>query len=415
MISFEQALKLIAQNNPPPKEEEVFISAALGLVCSEDVKSPLDLPLYDNSAMDGFVLRSEDTLGATADKPVLLSIGGVVKAGDNGENCLRKKESYRIMTGAPLIKGGDAVLEKEKAFVQNGSLWVSAPVIKGKNIRYRAEEIKKHELVLPRNSVINPGTIGFLATMGMNKINVYKKPVISLIATGNELVSPGNPLGPGKIYDSNTAMIRAALEEMKIHPSLVRRLNDEPKAMKQVLRFALKESDLVILMGGVSVGDYDFVKGVLEEEGVKTIFWKVSQKPGKPLYFGRKEDKLVFGLPGNPASVFTCFYEYVYPAIRRFMGYKNPYLSSSRLELKESIKPDPEKFLFIKGKIENARLPDGQGEAKRVVPLKHQKSHMISSLCRADSLVVVPNSETVLEEGEKVLVHSLPFSWEGVL
>ncbi|MBI3252452.1 MAG: molybdopterin molybdotransferase MoeA [Candidatus Omnitrophica bacterium] len=408
MISCEQALKLIEENNPSPKEEEAWISAALGLVCAEDVRAPLDLPLYDNSAMDGFVLRSEDTRTATAEKPVLLSIRGVVKAGDDGRVRLDEGKTYRIMTGAPIIKGGDAVLEKEKAFIQDNCLVMTAPAQKGRNIRYQAEEVKKSELALPKGSVITPGTIGFLATMGMNRVTVYKKPAISLITTGSELTAPGGLLRPGKIYDSNTAMIQAALEEMRIRPFFVRRFHDVPKTIQKVMRFALKESDIVILMGGVSVGDYDFVKGLLEEEGVKTIFWKVSQKPGKPLYFGRKENRLVFGFPGNPASVFTCFYEYVYPAIRRFMGYQNPCLFSSRLKLKGSLKPDPEKVLFIKSKIEN-------GEDKGVLPLRHQKSHMISSLCQADSFVVVQNSETVLEEGEKVLVHALPFASEGVL
>ncbi|MBI3315428.1 MAG: molybdopterin molybdotransferase MoeA [Candidatus Omnitrophica bacterium] len=408
MITFEQALKLIEANNPPPGEEMVLISAALGLVCSEDVRSPLDLPLYDNSAMDGFLLRSKETLAATAENPVLLSIQGVIKAGDDKGGSLGRREACRIMTGATLIKGGDAVLEKEKAVIQNGCVVITTPVPRGKNVRVRAEEIKKLDRVLPKGSVVNPGTIGFVATMGMNTLKVYKKPAITLIATGNELTAPGSPLRAGKIYDSNTAMIQAALEEMRIRPILVRRLKDAPKTIQKVLRFELKESDMVILMGGVSVGDYDFVKGLLEEEGVKTIFWKVSQKPGKPLYFGRKNNHLVFGLPGNPASVFTCFYEYVYPAIRRFMGYKRPYLSSSLLELKQSLKPDPEKFLFVKSKIQN-------GETQGVMPLKHQQSHMISSLCEADSFVVVPNSDALLREGEKVLVHSLPFAWEGVL
>ena len=405
MISCEQALKLIEAHHPPLKEHTGLISAALGLVCAENVRSPRNLPLFDNSAMDGFVLFSGDTRDATADKPVLLTLRGVIKAGDYCRDPLAKKEAYRVMTGAPLLKGGDAVLEKEKACVRDNCLVVSSPVPKGKNIRYEAEEIKKHELVLPKGSILNPGTIGFLASMGMTQINTYAKPAISLIATGAELVSPGNPLKQGKIYDSNTPMIRAALEEMRIHPLFIRRTDDMPKTMQKVIHFALKESDLVILMGGVSVGDYDFVKALLEKEGVKTVFWKVSQKPGKPLYFGVKGNTLVFGLPGNPASVFTCFYEYVYPAIRRLMGYKNPYLSSVTRVLKGSLKPDPEKFLFIKSKIEH-------GKNAGVFPLKHQKSHTISSLCETNSFVVVPNSETVLKEGDQVLVHSLPYAAE---
>ncbi len=405
MITYAEAQKLIEQNSSPGQAEEIFLSASLGYVSAENIHSPLPLPLFDNSAMDGFMLRSEETLTATTQTPVFLNIRGVIKAGDSPSACLGKQEAYRIMTGAPIIKGSDAVLEKEKAEIQNNQLVLRAPVPKGRNVRFKGEEIKKRELVLPKNSVIRPGTIGFLASIGRNKIKIYRKPRIALIATGSELVTPGSPLKPGKIYDSNTAMLCASLDEMRIYPVFVRRLTDQPKIIQKVLAFALKQSDILILTGGVSVGEYDYVKELLQKSGVETIFWKVSQKPGKPLYFGRKENSLVFGLPGNPASVFTCFYEYAYPAIRRFMGYKNPSLFSARHPLKGSLKPDPEKILFVKSKIE-------AGEAKQVVPLKHQQSHMISSLCEADSLIVVPSSQKMLEENDLVLVHALP-SLEG--
>ena len=401
MVTFEEAQKLIAQNNPPSKKEEIFVSAALGCVSARDIRSPLDLPLYDNSAMDGFVFRSEDTSGATAERPIFLNICGVIKAGDNGVARCAKQDTYRIMTGAPVIKGSDTVLEKEKAVIRDDRLVIDAPVPKGRNVRFKGEEIKKRERVLPKDSVINPGTIGFLATMGMDKISVFRKPAVSLIATGSELTVPGSPLRPGKIYDSNTAMIQAALQEMRVRPTLIRRVNDDPKIIQKVVHFALRESDIVILMGGVSSGDYDFVKEILQKADVQTIFWGVKQKPGKPLYFGRKKEHLVFGLPGNPASVFTCFYEYVYPAIRRFMGHANPYLRSEERPLCETLQPDPTKYLFIKAKT-------GCTEESGVHPLKRQKSHMISSLCETNSFVVVPNSETVLEKGQRVLVHSLP-------
>ena len=407
MISFKEAQKLIEENDSLPKKtEEVFISAALGYVNASDIKSPLELPCYDNSAMDGFILRSEDTLNATAQDPVFLDIRGAIKAGDHLTVTLGKKETYKIMTGASVIRGGNTVIPKEKTAVEGNFLIVREPVTKGGNIRFKGEEIKKSELVLPEGSVINPGTIGFLATMGIKKIQVYKKPKISLIATGNELIAPGNPLRPGKIYDSNTSMVQAALDEMRIRPVFARRLDDKPKIIRRIIDFALRESDIVILMGGVSVGDYDYVKDQLAKAGIETIFWKVSQKPGKPIYFGKKGNKLVFGLPGNPASVFTCFYEYVYPAIRRTMGYRNPYLLSEKLPLKTPLKPDPEKLLFIKSKIE-------YNGVKTIVPLKHQKSHMISSLCMADSFMVVPCSDKMIEKDESVLVHSLPYALES--
>ncbi|MBI4432336.1 MAG: molybdopterin molybdotransferase MoeA [Candidatus Omnitrophica bacterium] len=399
MVSFQEAQKIIKRHAPAAPIEEIALLTALGAVCAQDVKSPVHLPLADNSAMDGFVLRSQDTAGATPDQPVALRIRGTIKAGDSVHKTLSPNETYRVMTGASILLGADAVLEKERAVIRNGHLVISQPLGKGKNIRYQAEEIEKGQLVLSKGSVLNPGGIGFLASMGMTRIKVYKKPMVSLIATGNELVTPGNPLAPGKIYDSNTAMITAALDQMRIRPFLVRKLRDEPRSIQKTLHLVLKESDFVILMGGVSVGDYDFVKEILGKEGVRTLFWKVSQKPGKPLYAGKKKNALVFGLPGNPASVFTCFYEYVYPALRHFMGHPRPYLAWSHRELKGSLRPDPDKFSFIKSKMEN-----GQS----VIPLQHQKSHMISSLCEADSFVVLPNSSGVLEESQMVLVHSLP-------
>ena len=248
--------------------------------------------------------------------------------------------------------------------------------------------------------MINPGTVGFLSALGIDRVKVYQTPRVALITTGSELVTPGNMLGTGKIYDANTPMICAALLDMKIRPVFIRRVKeDQLTLMKRIVDFSLNESDIVIVMGGVSVGDFDPVKKILADTGVETIFWKVSQKPGKPLFFGKKDKKLVFGLPGNPASVFTCFYEYVYPAIRQSMGYANPYLSSEFVELTQAIKPDTDKTLFVKSRV--------------VTPLKNQKSHMLSAFCEANSFVVVPGSEKIVEKGEKVKVHTLPYAMEG--
>ena len=403
MISFEQAQKLIADHGLMTQEEEIFVSAALGRVNSMDVKAPMELPVFDNSAMDGFVLRSEDTLGVSTGDPTRLPICGVIKAGDREEITLNRGECYRIMTGSLIPFGADAVLAQEQALLEEDCLVIQEPLPRGKNIRWKGEEIERGSLILPKGSVINPGTVGFLAAMGINRIKVYQPPRISLIATGSELIAPGDSLVPGKIFDANNPMIVAALEEMRIRPILVRRLGDRLNLMKKVIDYALKEGDFIILMGGVSVGDFDHVRRVLSDSGVETIFWKVSQKPGKPLYFGKKDGRLVFGLPGNPASVFTCFYEYVYPAIRRSMGFPDPYLFSEWVELGQSVTPDTEKTLFIKARLE-------QNGKRSVMPLKNQKSHMLSSFCEANSFLVVPESGTTLEKGEKVQVHSLPYA-----
>ena len=400
MISFEEALQQIKENGFLLREESVPIGAALGRINSRDLRSPLSLPSFNNSAMDGFAFCSKDTSGATTEKPVFLKIAGAIRAGDEGEP-LEKNTTVRIMTGAVLPHGADTVLENEKAMIRRGSLRFDGPVPEARNVRYKGEEITKGDRVLPKGALIHPGIIGFLAAMGMDRVHVYQKPNVSLIGTGNELTEPGFPLRTGKIYDSNTAMVQAALDEMKIRPVFVRRVPDEKNAIRNVIRFALGHSDFLILMGGVSSGDHDHVKEMLKKSGVRTLFWKISQKPGMPLYFGRKNKCLVFGLPGNPASVFTCFYEYVYPAIRRAMGHANPYLAAERMPVEEEIRPDRDRFLFLKGKI-------SQNGSRAVLPLKHQRSHMLSSLCETNGLVVVPNSEQPLKKGEKALVHLLP-------
>jgi len=203
-------------------------------------------------------------------------------------------------------------------------------------------------------------------------------------------------------------MISAALKNMGITPVFVRTVQDKPRLLRKAISAALNKSDALILMGGVSVGDYDYVKDILSETGVRKIFWRVRQKPGKPLFFGRRRNTLVFGLPGNPASVFTCFYEYVYPALRRLSGFKNPYLLRKRVDLKETVLSDPIKCLFLKGK---ARA-NGNGSA--TLPLRHQGSHMISSLRDADSLIFIPPGKGKVRKGQRVWVDLLPYHEEAL-
>ncbi len=404
MISVEEAQKLVAGHGLAPREEEMLLPAALGRILSRDIQAPVPLPIFDNSAMDGYGLRAQDTAKASEADPVSLLVQGIVKAGDGKVPFLKHGTTCRIMTGSPVPSGVDTVLPKEHAQIEGGTLVLKAPMAKGKNVRYRGEEIRKGETVLRKGSLIQPGTVGFLSGLGIDRVKVHQAPRVSLISTGSELTPPGHSLTEGRIFDSNTPMICAALDEMRIRPVFTRRLTDQPALIKKVVRFALRESEIVVLMGGVSVGDFDHVKSVLAGEGVKTVFWKVSQKPGKPLYFGTKEGRLVFGLPGNPASVFTCFYEYVYPAIRRAMGHAEPGLASAVVRLAEPLKQEAEKTLFIKARL---------GASGTVSPLKKQQSHMLSAFCEADSFVVVSGPEKTLEKDEKVTVHALPYAAEG--
>lgn len=405
MLTVKQAQKLIAQNIPALLKEMIPLTESLGHILAEEICAPFDLPLFDNSAMDGYALRASDTQKATTGRPVYLDIKGTIKAGDNPKRLLKQNECYRIMTGALIPKGADTILPKEEAVVKNedspSAVLILSPIAKGKHIRYQGEEIKKGEKVLNKRTVINPGAVGFLSSLGKNKVLVFRKPKVSLIATGSELVASGKKLARGKIYDSNSPMITCALRQMGIQLASVRQVADNPSLLKREIGQALRRSDVLVLMGGVSVGEYDYVKTILGRLGVKSIFWKVSQKPGKPVYFGKKGKKLIFGLPGNPASVFVCFYEYVFPALRAVMGFKNPHLAKEEISLGREIEPDREKLLFLKGKI----ISNHKGRV--VFPLGHQGSHMISSLSDSDGLISIPPQKGLIRRGEKVEVHLL--------
>ncbi len=396
MIGCDEAKKIIEANCGILPSETMFLALASGFVAAEDVTSPVSLPLFKNSAMDGFALDSFQTA-------LSLRITGDIKAGDAPSE-MSQGDTKRIMTGASLPKGADTVLEKENSVVQDGFLILKEPVPAGKNVRHPGEEIKKGELALSKHSVINPGTIGFLSGLGLERISVVRKPRVSVIATGSELTRPGSPLKPGKIYDSNTAMLLSALGDLRIQPVLIRQVKDDPKLIHKILSFALKNTDVVIVTGGVSVGEHDPVKAVLGEAGVETLFWKVSQKPGKPIYFGKKNKTLVFGLPGNPAAVFTCFYEYIYSAIRLLSGYASPYLSVETARLLGTVESEAGKALFLKG-----RVTLDEENRRSVLLLKNQRSHMLSSFSEANALVAIPPSSKTLETGELVPVHLLPY------
>jgi molybdopterin molybdotransferase len=399
MITVQKAQQLVLKNIPILKQEKIDLQKALGNVLAENITAALPLPLFDNSAMDGFAVWSEDVKHACLSQPVVLRVKGAIRAGDCKKYILKSGETYRIMTGSRLPECADTVLPKEQVHSVNGTLQVIKPLQKGQHIRYEGEEIRKGNIVLKKKSVIHPATLGILASLGRKTVTVYKKPTVSVLAIGSELVKPGRSLKPGQIYDSNSPMVCAALKSMGIHSVMNQSISDERSGLKAAVNEALQKSDVVLLMGGVSEGDYDFVKSTLKQIKVKTLFWKVSQKPGKPLYFGRKGKKLIFGLPGNPAAVFTCFYEYVYPALRAMSGFKSARLPRRSLLLESSVKSDPNKTLFLKAKI---------NEKSRVKPLTHQASHMISSLHEANALIVVSPSGKGCQKGRKVAVDCLP-------
>lgn len=405
MITPHEARALIHRHARTPTVRKVRLSECFRSVLAADVAAPFPMPVADNSAMDGYVIRSRDAAKSSAERPVFLRIVGTLKAGDSKLIRVMAGTACRIMTGAFMARDGDAVIPKEDAVIKGNYLSVSSSVPNGQHIRRRGEEIKKGQLLLRKGTMLNPAAVGILAAFGYAEITVYEKPKVTVLATGSELVRPGKKLSRGKIYDSNSWMIRAALSQMGVEPFRVFTLRDDIKQVRNAIRSSLRECDYLLLLGGVSVGDYDVVKEALKRERVKTIFWKVSQKPGKPLYFGRKGKKIIFGLPGNPAAVFTCFYEYVYPALLKTLGYGKTELQQKTVNVENCISADPKRHLFLKAKILNGKLY--KKPIARV--LSHQGSHMLSSLVEADGFLRVPASKSKALKNRQFQMDFLPY------
>ncbi len=402
MITVEKAQRLIVRHSRRLGAQRLSLTESLGCVLAENIRVSLELPHWDNAAMDGFALRSRDTGSASGEGPVRLKIQGVVKAGDNPRAAVGRGEAMRIMTGAVIPRGADAVVAKEDAVRANGLLEIRRFVQPGSHIRRKGEEWKAGERLPWKDTAITPGTAGFLAALGHARVNVYARPRVAVVVTGSELVRCGGALRRGKIYDSNSVMLVSALRGMGIVPALAVTVKDDPSSIRNVLRRAFRECDAMILAGGVSMGDYDYSKKILSDLGVRPVFWKVSQKPGKPMYFGTKGRRLVFGLPGNPASAFVCFYEYVWPALRRQMGHAAPFLPRKNGPLERGIRPDPSKTVFLKARIHS------KGGRDSIEILRHQASHMISSLHEAQGLAVIQPGGKNIPKGGTVAFDAFP-------
>jgi molybdopterin molybdotransferase len=405
MISPGTAQRLIAKHAKRLGPVSVDIEEALGHVLAEAVRSTMPLPRFDNSAMDGFAVRHGDTAGATPRRPVTLKLADTVFAGDSIARRLPRRHACGIMTGAPLPAGTDAIIPVEEAVVRGAELVVEGPVERHRHVRRRGEEVRKGAVVLKPGDVVHAGTIACLAMFGRTHVRVVRRPTVSVITTGDEAIAPGKRLERGQIYDSNSCMLRAMLRQMGIEVNRSRHVRDHVTALSNAIRAGLEASDVLIVTGGVSVGKRDHLRAVLDRLGVEEVFWRVAQKPGKPLYFGvtgtSSRRRLVFGLPGNPASAFTCFYVYVYGALRRQAGFGSAAPRRDSLRVAGEVKPLAKKWRFLKAQ----RQPAG-----RVRELPHQGSHMITTLTRTNSLMVIPPSRRPLADGAEVDTYRLPYA-----
>lgn len=372
---------------------KIPLQQAAGRVLAAEVFAVVDIPAFDQSAMDGYALSF-----AGFELHKTLMIQGEVPAGAPESSLLQGNQAMRIFTGAPVPAGADTVVMQEKTTVNNGQLHILDDQLKtGNNVRLKGSEIKAGELVLSKGQKLTPAAVGFLATTGVAEVTVYPTPVMSIIVTGNELQQPGKALQYGQVYECNSFQLRAALQALQIEEVPVFEAKDDPQVVKDTLRFALSDSDVVLLTGGVSVGNYDFVPEAAAASGVTTLFHKLKQRPGKPLYVGRKGNKWVFGLPGNPSSVLTCFYEYVMVALEQLMQLP-PVLKTIQVPLAKPYSKNVAFTFFLKGYY------DGQ----TVVPLDSQESYRLRSFAMANCLLCLPEEKMEFKEGEEIEVHLLP-------
>ena len=393
MISVTEAKEIINNNTIALAPVKSVLGEAAGKVLAEDVYAPVDIPAFPQSSMDGYAFSFQ---GWKQHKKI--KIVGEVAAGTDENIMLEPGNAVRIFTGAPVPTGADTVIMQEKTKTHNEELIIEDETLQaGTSVRPKGSEIKAGALALGKGSVLSPAGIGFLAGIGINDVKIYPNPSISIIVTGNELQQPGKPLQYGQAYESNSLALKAVLKQLHINNVEVLYAADKPEIVTRALEQALQQSDVVLSTGGISVGDYDFVSQAAIQCGVEKLFHKVKQRPGKPLYFGKKNNKLVFGLPGNPSSVLTCFYQYVIPALEKLSN-KKPVLKIIRAPLSKAFQKTALLTHFLKG-IYN-------GET--VTPLDAQESYRLSSFATANCLIQIDEEITACNEGEFVTVYLLP-------
>lgn len=388
MIQVSEALTIVAENSSKMPLQKIAVRKALGYVLAETVYSPIAMPPFRQSAMDGYAFIHS--------RKHQYDVVSSSQAGDHFNIKLKENEAVRIFTGAFVPDDADTVVMQEHVMANENSILIAKMPEQFANVRAKGEQIEKNGIVFEANTLITPAAIGFLACLGITEITVYKKPKVAILVTGNELVKPGKKLPKGKIYESNSVMLEAALETIGIKKTKVFKVKDNLKATKKVLKSILAKYDVVLVSGGISVGDYDFVKEALVKNGVEELFYKINQKPGKPMFFGSKKETLVFALPGNPASSLTNFYVYVYPAIRNRMGFSDIHLPKLVRKLNAGISNNSGKTLFLKALYDETH----------VTVLDGQSSAMLNTFATANCLLIVPNDVENLKKEQ--LVTLLP-------
>lgn len=390
-ISVDEALDILKAHATPLGTEEVDLLHALGRTLAEDLTSQVDHPSCDNSALDGYACREEDTLDATEENPVRLELIGDIPAGSVFGGEVGSGEAVGIYTGAPVPAGANAIIGVEYTEQRGNTVVFKKPASKG-DIRPRAQDLKTGEVYLQKGTRLTPASVGIAASMGYPTLKVSKKPKIGILATGDEVIDPGEPIRDGQVYNSNAYSVASLIIEAGGAPIMLPKVEDNPEKLKGALE-ALGGVDLLITSGGVSMGKYDFVRDLLLDEGT-VHFWKVMMKPGGPAMFGEWRGLSVFGLPGNPVSSMVVFYLLTKVWLDAALGSADKPLFHKRI-----IATAATKFKGTNAKVtvNRARLSFDNERGYLAHSTGSQSSGVLTSMLSADGLVVVPPGEQVKE------------------
>jgi molybdopterin molybdotransferase len=395
MQSIAEALASMMPAFSPLGEEEVPLAQSFGRYLSGDITAALDSPPFDNSAMDGYAVRAEDVAGAAQASPVRLAVRGESRAGGPLPSALEPATACRIFTGAPMPGGADAVVIQEDTERRGDEIAVLEASAPGKHIRARGSDVSAGATLLRAGARIWHGELGLLASQNVERVSVYKRPRVALLSTGDELRELGAALEPGTIVNSNVYVLTEMLRELGVAPVPLPAVPDSLPAIESALEEALN-ADVVITMGGVSVGEYDFVHEAFAAVGIEPSFWKVRIKPGKPLAFAKYEGKPVIGIPGNPISAMVTFEVLVAPCLRKMLGDPQPHPQPVPARLTEGYRRRP-------GRVEIARaIATRQGDDLLVTLTSQQGSGSLPSFVGVNALVILPADKAELHPGERV-------------
>lgn len=400
MLDYEDAKALVFENVIALEKWLCPLNESQGLALSEDILAPHGMPLFDNSAVDGYAVQSADLAAASKDNPVRLEKLGYISAGDTGEERIVSGQCVQIATGAPLPPGADTAVMKEDIELDASHVRFFQAIPKTENVRYSGEDIAEGQTVIAAGTVIGPAQMAVLATFGFAEVPVRRVPKISIVSTGSELVDVEQDPQTGQIRESNRYMLAGMVKQESCEVVKMSMVPDIPEILKQEFEESL-QADVAMISGGMSVGDKDFAKPLLKEMGVEEIFWKIKFKPGKPLFFGRRGKTLVFGMPGNPASSYVLFEEFVRPALRQLMGRKILEEEMVKARLDEAILKTDKRLHFMRGKL---HVQNGE---YHVCPLNFQGSHSIGSLVESNALIRVEANSQALPKGCQVSVRPL--------